>query len=208
MSEIHPSIDLETKFLGVRNQGERATCLAFSLSALHEFSRTSEIQLSVEHLHFFSKQQQGHFDGSGIEMQYGVAAINTDGQGLENECPYLHSEPPESWSPLEPKEYIVFSAEIVETGTSAIKSLLSKNRPVVVGLEITDQWLQGTQVIEHDGTYPAIGGHAVVVVGYGNAEKGEGFFRIRNSWGDQWAQSGYCWVSEAYFENRLIGVIG
>jgi hypothetical protein len=40
-----------------------------------------------------------------------------------------------------------------------------------------------------------LGGHAMLVVGY---EHTRGHFRVRNSWGTQWGDGGYCWMPYAY----------
>jgi C1A family cysteine protease len=45
----------------------------------------------------------------------------------------------------------------------------------------------------------ALGGHAVLVVGYDAAVKK---FLVRNSWGAGWGKEGYCWMPFAYLADR------
>jgi len=48
-------------------------------------------------------------------------------------------------------------------------------------------------------TERAIGGHAVLAVGYDDAKKR---FVVRNSWGTGWGLKGYFTLPYAYLENR------
>lgn len=43
-----------------------------------------------------------------------------------------------------------------------------------------------------------IGGHAFLIVGYWIKSNGEIAFRVRNSWGEDWADNGHIWVSADY----------
>jgi C1A family cysteine protease len=45
----------------------------------------------------------------------------------------------------------------------------------------------------------AIGGHAVMAVGYDDAKQ---WFIIRNSWGDQWGMKGYFTLPYAYLTDE------
>jgi C1A family cysteine protease len=45
----------------------------------------------------------------------------------------------------------------------------------------------------------AIGGHAVMAIGYDDAKK---WFIIRNSWGDQWGMKGYFTLPYAYLTDE------
>ena len=50
------------------------------------------------------------------------------------------------------------------------------------------------------------GGHAVVAVGYDDGKKigkDKGALLIRNSWGTEWGDKGYGWLSYSYVEGGL-----
>jgi len=52
----------------------------------------------------------------------------------------------------------------------------------------------------------AVGGHAVVAVGYDDNKKignRKGALLIRNSWGTNWGEGGYGWLPYAYVESKL-----
>ncbi|MFT4032233.1 MAG: DUF4384 domain-containing protein [Siphonobacter sp.] len=76
-----------------------------------------------------------------------------------------------------------------------MKKALSEGYPVVIGMETPLSFFAAREVWE-----PAPGdentkgnGHAMCVIGYDDSKFG-GAFRIINSWGDQWADKGFCWV--------------
>ncbi len=47
-------------------------------------------------------------------------------------------------------------------------------------------------------TGPSTGGHAMAVVGYDDAKQA---FKVRNSWGADWGEAGYCWIGYDTFLN-------
>ena len=80
-----------------------------------------------------------------------------------------------------------------------IKQALCSTNPVVFGtkiakisMDITDD----TVVKDPKGNY--IGRHCLVIVSHSEVKKA---FEIRNSWGLEWADNGYCWMDEDYLGN-------
>lgn len=51
--------------------------------------------------------------------------------------------------------------------------------------------------------------HAVLIVGYKRSESGSGdYFKVRNSWGIQWGNMGYIYISAKQTSNNSNGVCG
>ncbi len=84
-----------------------------------------------------------------------------------------------------------------ELKIKSLKKALSDGYPVVIGMRTplsffaTQQVWQPAPGDEHtplEGT-----GHALCVIGYDDSKFG-GAFRVVNSWGNQWAEEGFCWV--------------
>jgi C1A family cysteine protease len=92
-----------------------------------------------------------------------------------------------------------------DTAVSQITSLLTSGKPVVLGIQLSAQFLTPTLPdFLIDGTGTGFGGHAVLVVGLGDIT-GSSFFLVRNSWGDKWANKGYAWLASDYLADKLIG---
>ena len=77
-----------------------------------------------------------------------------------------------------------------------VKSHLHAGYPVLIGASVDEAFvkLPAGQTWNAIGT--AIGGHAMVVVGYDDAQRA---FRLMNSWGSQWGDNGFCWVDYDLF---------
>jgi len=75
-----------------------------------------------------------------------------------------------------------------------VKVVLSKNKPVVIGMMVLRNFyeLKNAQYWHPTlgNTAPA-GGHAMVVVGYDDRKEA---FRLMNSWGKNWGDNGFIWV--------------
>jgi len=79
---------------------------------------------------------------------------------------------------------------------AAIQDEIFQNGPVVVGFMVTDnlvsQYACGPKNdTPFDGSGNPLGGHAVVIVGWGKTSDGQGYWVVRNSWGSTWNGDGY-----------------
>jgi Papain family cysteine protease/Domain of unknown function (DUF4384) len=77
-----------------------------------------------------------------------------------------------------------------------IQKSLSEGNPVVIGMYYppsfetlrSEIWRPTERVVDYSQN-----GHAICVIGYDSTKFG-GAFEIQNSWGDNWANDGFCWV--------------
>ncbi|TND10025.1 MAG: peptidase C1A papain [Bacteroidetes bacterium] len=78
------------------------------------------------------------------------------------------------------------------------KQSIADKKPVVVGMTMLDNFslISKTDPVWHTdkGLGLPTGGHAMVVVGY---DEGKEQFELLNSWGEDWADSGYCYIKYA-----------
>ena len=94
-----------------------------------------------------------------------------------------------------------------KTNVNSYREYLEKGQPVITGINInTQEWYDWehrsdvytltSQSLDKSGAH---GSHAVVLVGYDDdkvAANGErGAFRLMNSWGTDWGDGGYMWIS-------------
>ncbi|MFO7446791.1 MAG: C1 family peptidase [Ignavibacteriaceae bacterium] len=82
-----------------------------------------------------------------------------------------------------------------------VKSQIVKGFPIVIGMYVDD----GFQNLTGDNIYYSRsgmerGGHAMVVVGYDDSKQA---YKVFNSWGTDWGNNGFGWISYSIFENRV-----
>ncbi len=89
-----------------------------------------------------------------------------------------------------------------------VRRALAQNRPVVIGMLVPDSFMDSATIRANRGLWEPdaddiqelmfepylLYGHAMTVVGYDDERFG-GAFRIINSWGPDWGDGGYAWVT-------------
>ncbi len=91
-----------------------------------------------------------------------------------------------------------------------IKEALVAEELPVLGIFTGDNWsypyeYQGDSFIVSDDYLGRYGGHAVVIVGYDDditTPEGRGAFKIINSWGNDWADDGYAYITYEAFKQH------
>lgn len=89
-----------------------------------------------------------------------------------------------------------------------LRKAVSEGRPVVIAARLFESFM--TKEAAKTGRIPVpakgekeVGGHAMMVVGYDTQKQ---HFIVRNSWGENWGDNGYCYMPYEYF--RKIGYDG
>ncbi len=108
-------------------------------------------------------------------------------------------------------EKVFNSDDAYDLKVKKVRSMLAENRPVLVGIRISKDFItmpQGRKVYLHDPGAKIEDGHAMVVVGYDDNLRA---FRLFNSWGTDWADHGFVWMkyedfgllcSQAYIQHK------
>ncbi len=208
---IDITVDLRNQFGQTRNQGARPTCMAFAASDTHSFARGTTEYLSTEYAHYSAiRRRQPLTPHRGVPMKTMIDAIREDGQPPEMVWPYLATipSPLSAWVPPTPCEPI-FKHPILQKSSdvSTIVYALNAGQPALLAVRITEQFYQPAVdlIIRARTGDRDTGNHAMVAVGHGTSEA-DALILVRNSWGDDWADCGYAWVSSDYLKNRLLGV--
>lgn len=102
---------------------------------------------------------------------------------------------------------------VIETDALRWKMCQNTNGEYVIvqGGTYTDE--ENEEARDGDDVFPEPGGHCLTIVGYDNNYKIQvngvtlkGAFKVANSWGNNWGQSGYVWISyDALNQNSIYG---
>jgi hypothetical protein len=209
------SVDLSSEMPPVGNQGSQGSCTAWAIGYYQkthyewlehrwDVSQTSH-QYSPA---FIYNQINGGADqGSGSNSAY--ALIADQGCGTMADCPYNQNDytswPSESAYaraiPYRGSTSRWFSMTD-SVGIDKVRQRLDSGYTTVIGIDVYSNF---DYIQNYHYTYCVAdkygdnrGGHVVTIVGYNDTmttHDGPGAFKLVNSWGTGWGQSGYWWMS-------------
>jgi hypothetical protein len=209
MNDIAVLVDLRALFGPARNQGPRPTCMAFAASDAHAGLRNSWAPLSCEYAFYQAQRRAGRLPTTGALLSSMLETLRENGQPEERGWPYLPATPADatSWKP--PAEV---GALFGRNGEKSVHSLdrvigeLDQGRPVIILLMLSRAFYarnpHGVVDPANDETPEPQRRHAVIAVGHGTVD-GQRAVLVRNSWGPNWGDAGYGWLTERFLNPRI-----
>jgi len=210
-----PRVDLSDEVPPIGNQGDQGSCLGWAVAYYHR----SQLEYRERHWdltdrnHQFSpaftyNQVNGGADNGSYFVDH-MALIKEQGCASMADCPYNQNDcitwPSESaYShalPFRCRDWAYFLT-LDTGGLSEAKQLLNNGSTLVLGIWIWDNFLNISSfgniycVADRRGSNPI--GHGVTIVGYDDTlttRDGPGAFRLANSMGIAWGDSGFFWMS-------------
>ncbi|MCW2639466.1 MAG: papain cysteine protease family protein, partial [Dactylosporangium sp.] len=146
---------------------------------------------------------------SGAMIRDGIKSVSKQGVCAETSWPYdistfTHQPPKACYD--EALGNRATSYQRVPRTLGQLKGCLAHGYPIVFGFSVYESF--ETREVAQTGVVPmpqadeqALGGHAVLAVGYDDAS---GRFLVRNSWGSGWGQDGYFTMPYAYLTERSL----
>jgi C1A family cysteine protease len=212
-SNLPDSIDWTTKGVvnSIRDQGQCGSCWAFATTANAEsvwaISTGNLLDLSEEFL-VDCASGAGYFNlgCNGGTPDSAFKYMINNGQCTETSYPYTAKDG---------SCQKCTSAGVKFTGCSdvtpkdqvALKAAVAK-QPVVIAIEADTRYFQSysSGILTDAAKCGTTLDHAVEIVGYGT-ENGIDYWKVRNSWGNSWGESGYIRIQKSSSTND-IGVCG
>ena len=212
-SEINGVLDLRQFAPPIDNQGQIGDCVADSTTAGLELmeirNRLPFIKKSRLFLYYNARLQtgdEGRDDGTFIRLAY--STLTSLGTCTEATWPYdptqVFTRP--SWAsyqeayPNKTTSYYRIDATGGSALVDAIKLALQTQHPVTFGMIVDQDYMAVAQdgLIDMPKSKRAgEGGHAQLIVGYDDRLQR---WIVRNSWGTDWADNGYCYVPFSYLD--------
>lgn len=223
---IPESLDLRVGFRPVQNQGAQGSCLAHAMVAIFEYamklSNCKELDLSEAFLYYNAREEDSTGDVStntdtGSRVKPAVLSLMKYGLAQEEFCRYNDEDfttKPSAAAYEDAANRKLIKAMNVDKSTAAIKAALAEGYPVVISLalcksfgsaykdgyvqmpsqeEIKERFTPSEEPQERHSS------HAMVIVGYSDKL---GRFIVRNSWGDEWGDQGYCYIPYDYIDHQ------
>ncbi|RKX83270.1 MAG: hypothetical protein DRP70_15020, partial [Spirochaetes bacterium] len=83
------------------------------------------------------------------------------------------------------------------TDARDVKTVLAEGIPVVGGFTVYDNFYSYSGGVYSSAAGDIRGSHAMCIVGYNDSKQA---FRVVNSWGEDWGEEGFIWISYGLFE--------
>ncbi len=215
--DLPGSVDLSSKMPPVGNQGQQNSCVAWASGyAIKSYMAKNGGTFStydppfsggqgknVFSPAFIYNQQNGGKD-EGLYYYKTMEFLQKSGVAPWSSMPYTDKDykkqPPESVK-KEALQYKIKSfSRLNIKNPDDIKRVLAGGNVVLFGIIIDDAFykLKGSEVYDANGGQ-SYGGHAMTIVGYDDSKTSksgkQGAFRFQNSWGTNWADKGFGWIS-------------
>lgn len=199
------SADLRSGMPPVFDQGDLGSCTANSTAGqVWYMDKTKPFEPSRLFIYFNTRALEGtQHEDSGASIRDSIKSVVKWGFPPEADWPYDISKfakaPPSKVYGLATKERVK-TYERVNQDLITIKTALVVGFPVNFGFTVYESF--ESEIVARTGMVPmpkkteaVLGGHAVLIVGYLNADE---VFIVRNSWGSGWGDGGYFYMPFSY----------
>ncbi|HTY87768.1 MAG TPA: C1 family peptidase [Candidatus Acidoferrum sp.] len=205
-------VDLCPQCPPVYDQGPLGSCTANAIAAAIEFDRLkqklSDFVPSRLFIYYNERviEHTADFD-SGAQIRDGIKSVARQGDCPESEWPYVIARfktrpPARCYADALPYRVVLYQR--LTPVLSQLKGCLASGYPFVFGFTVYESFESARVAKTGHASLPgagerAIGGHAVMGVGYNDARQ---WFVIRNSWGARWGLKGYFTLPYAYLTDE------
>lgn len=210
--ELPKSVDLADDFPEPGNQGQQGSCVAWAVAyGMKSFQEHKERGWSLDDEdHLFSpaalynaiKLDNGCEGGSYLAQAFEF--LMSVGDVPLSSFPYDDAQCDRRMSSnqmSEASQYRIASTRTVNVQSpTEVKSHLAAGFPVVIGMDVYDNFQSLGSDVYTGPTGQLLGGHAMVIIGY---DDNIGAFKLLNSWGTNWGDGGYGHISYDAFR-RLV----
>ncbi len=210
-ARLPPSADLRPDCAPVENQGPLGSCTANAIAGALEFlERKDHVRfVNVSRLFIYYNErviEHTVTSDSGAMIRDGIKTVVKQGACSEHKWPYTiakFSVKPPAACYKDALQHQVTSYQRILT-LDEMRACLAQGFPFVFGFTVYESFQSqqvaqtGVVAMPQPGERVA-GGHAVLAVGYNDAERR---FVVRNSWGARWGMEGYFTMPYDYLANR------
>lgn len=210
-AKLPPKVNLSQQCSPIEDQGDLGSCTANALVGALEFLEKKNnipyADLSRLFIYYNERVIEHTVESdSGAMLRDGIKTLKKFGVCTEKKWPYIISKFTDKPSPACYKEastHVITSYQRIQT-LDQMRACLAAGFPFVFGFTVYESFesekVTKTGVVEMPKAGErALGGHAVLAIGYSDIEKK---FLVRNSWGANWGIKGYFTMPYEYLANR------
>jgi len=209
MAQLPPKVDLRPQCPPVYDQGQLGSCTGNAIAGAVQFERekqklTPDFVPSRLFIYYGERVIEGTVGSdSGAQIRDGIKVVAKQGVPPESDWPYditkFTQKPPAKAFQDAKKDKVVSYSRLTQN-LAQMKGCLASGYPFVFGFTVYESFespqVAQTGVVNLPAAgESAIGGHAVMCVGYDDTQTR---FIVRNSWGNGWGMQGYFTMPYSY----------
>ena len=222
------SVDLRKNFTEIKNQGQQGSCLSFTVTSIFEYmmkmNDSKDYDLSEAFLYYNARNLDDVGDVStqtdtGSRFKPTMDSLTKYGLCLEQYCRYddgVYDRCPSDEAYADAGSRKLIKALNVERNVEAIKSALAEGYPVAASFTLCESFYPSkgyikmpseqeiAQTLSADANEENAGKHtrhAMAIVGFSDQLN---MFVVRNSWGKDWGDNGYCYIPYEYIAHEQL----
>ncbi|CAF3345220.1 unnamed protein product [Rotaria socialis] len=212
--QLPPKVDLRPFMSTVEDQSRIGSCTANALAGAYEYlikkNHGTNIDVSRLFIYYNGRVKNTHLPvvtDSGCSMTNAIEALAEFGTCLELTWPYAIASVnsiPNVRAFHQGLKHKIRQALHVKIDLNEMKSCLAQGFPFAFGLRLYVSFDQAakTGIVpmpnQEEQSRAEHGRHALLAVGYSDQSKA---FIVRNSWGENWGDKGYCYIPYDYITN-------
>lgn len=210
-STLPKSADLRKYFPPIKNQGKQGACSSFSLTSVFEYFLNNETHqnddMSEAYVYYNAREIQGDTSiDEGANLYNVIRGMAAKGVCLEELCPYdssVFDKRPSNEAYEDGKEHMVTNAKDVPVSVETVKLAINEGYPVVGCFKVFESLQENTSgyipmPTDYERNSEEEKFHAMVICGYNDKH---GHFIVRNSWGTDFGDKGYCYLPYSYLRD-------
>lgn len=207
---LPPSVDLREFMTAVENQQTTSSCAANAAAGAYEYlmkRHLGESSYDVSRLFIYYNARAaegGSIEDQGSKLSLLIESLKQQGACSEQSWPFdpaTVNDAPVDEAYSEAQQFLIEDTFLIPTELDAWKAALADGHPIIFGIALFESFDKQKK----KGLVPAPsptetgrashGGHAMLCVGYNDKDQ---VFIVRNSWGTEWGDKGYCYIPYRY----------
>lgn len=205
-------VDLRGLMTPVENQEHTNSCAANAVAGAYEYlvkrHLSEEYDVSRLFIYFNGRAElDDEIEDEGMTIAGAIEGLRKHGAPSEETWPFdpdMVNDEPSDEAYEEASQFLVEDVAVVQTNLESWKGALADGYPIIFGLSLFDSFDKQRKPglvpmpSRRESGRESHGGHAMLCVGYSDPDQ---LFIVRNSWGEEWGDQGYCYIPFGYMMN-------